>query len=133
MPACICRSVGVVRECAARREGSHWETQDFRDWITGLFVVARLMSFNRREDGSKAEMSQLPERKRILTASPWAASAGNLDADPSSVPLIYTALLQEQLDGFKPSSRLHCGERQRHTEKKLDGFKPSSLRRLKAA
>jgi hypothetical protein len=49
----IVKTPTLTEEAPPGRPRSEWDTQDFRDGVTGSFVVRRLMSFDRRVEKGK--------------------------------------------------------------------------------
>jgi hypothetical protein len=49
----IVKTLMSTKETPPGRPRSEWDTQDFRDGVTGSFVVTRLVSFDRRIEKGK--------------------------------------------------------------------------------
>jgi hypothetical protein len=49
----IVKTLTLAEEAPPGRPRSEWDTQDFRDGVSGSFVVARLMSLDRRVEKGK--------------------------------------------------------------------------------
>jgi len=49
----IVKTLTLAEQASPGRPRSEWNTQDFRDGVTGSFVVTRLVSFDRRVEKGK--------------------------------------------------------------------------------
>ena len=49
----IVETLTVTEEAPPGRPWSEWDMQDFRDGVTGSFLVTRLVSFDRRVEKGK--------------------------------------------------------------------------------
>jgi len=60
----IVKTLTSTEEASPGRPRSEWDTQDFRDGVTGSFVVTRLVSFDRRvEKGKDIIWTAMPGEK----------------------------------------------------------------------